>query len=335
MEVVRNVTAAEPAAGIIASSVYAGGKRVADIPIEEAGAWAKKEGHVVWIGLLEPDRNLLLRVQAQFNLHDLAIEDAENPHQRPKIEQYGDALFIVARTAQLIEGRVTFGETHLFVGAGYIVSVRHGPSTSYTAVRQHWETCPHSLAKGEDFVLYAILDFIVDNYMPVLEQIEDEVESIEDKVLLKPMSPADIERLYMLRRDLLRLRNAALPLVEVCRRLTSPDLPQIHSAMHPLFRDVTDHIRTVQEKIDSLREVLAFAFEASLLVGQSQETAITKKLASWAAILAVPTAFAGIYGMNFDDMPELKMAYGYPVVLTSIAMICFFLYWRFRKNGWL
>lgn len=335
MEVVRNVTAAEPAAGIIASSVYAGGKRVADIPIEEAGAWAKKEGHVVWIGLLEPDRNLLLRVQAQFNLHDLAIEDAENPHQRPKIEQYGDALFIVARTAQLIEGRVTFGETHLFVGAGYIVSVRHGPSTSYTAVRQHWETCPHSLAKGEDFVLYAILDFIVDNYMPVLEQIEDEVESIEDKVLLKPMTPADIERLYMLRRDLLRLRNAALPLVEVCRRLTSPDLPQIHSAMHPLFRDVTDHIRTVQEKIDSLREVLAFAFEASLLVGQSQETAITKKLASWAAILAVPTAFAGIYGMNFDDMPELKMTYGYPVVLTSIAMICFFLYWRFRKNGWL
>ena len=281
MEAVRNVTAAAPASGVIASSVYANGKRIADIPIEEAGAWAKKEGHVVWIGLLEPDGNLLARVQAQFNLHDLAIEDAEHPHQRPKIEQYGDALFIVARTAQLIDGRVTFGETHLFVGAGYIVSVRHGPSTSYTAVRQHWESCPHSLAKGEDFVLYAILDFIVDNYMPVLEQIEDEVEAIEDKVLLKPMTPGDIERLYMLRRDLLRLRNAALPLVEVCRRLTSADLPQIHAAMHPLFRDVTDHIRTVQEKIDSLREVLAFAFEASLLVGQSQETAISKKLASW------------------------------------------------------
>ena len=144
-----------------------------------------------------------------------------------------------------------------------------------------------------------------------------------------------IERLYMLRRDLLRLRNAALPLVEVCRRLTSAELPQIHAAMHPLFRDVTDHIRTVQEKIDSLREVLAFAFEASLLVGQSQETAISKKLASWAAILAVPTAFAGIYGMNFDDMPELKMQYGYPIVLVSIAFICTFLYWRFRKNGWL
>ncbi|TIO88359.1 MAG: magnesium transporter, partial [Mesorhizobium sp.] len=245
MEQVRNLTAApQPTSGIVASSVYSAGKRVADITIEEAGIWAAKPGHVVWIGLLEPDRNLLLRVQAQFHLHDLAIEDAEHPHQRPKIEQYGDALFIVARTAQLIDGRVTFGETHLFVGTGYIVSVRHGPSTSYAAVRQHWESCPSSLAKGEDFVLYAILDFIVDNYMPVLEQIEDEVEQIEDKVLLKPMSGGDIERLYMLRRDLLRLRNAALPLVEVCRRLTSAELPQIHAAMHPLFRDVTDHIRT-------------------------------------------------------------------------------------------
>ncbi len=335
MEAVRTITAAPPAPGIIASGVYAAGKRIADIPIEDAGEWAAKEGHVVWIGLLEPDRELLLRVQAQFNLHDLAIEDAEHAHQRPKLEQYGDALFVVARTAQLIEGRVTFGETHIFLGKGYIVSVRHGPSTSYTAVRQHWETCPHALAKGEDFVLYAILDFIVDNYMPVLEAIHDEVEEIEDSVLLKPMKSAEIERLYMLRRDLLRLRNAALPLVEVCRRLTGADLPQIHAAMHPLFRDVTDHIRTVQEKIDSLREVLAFAFEASLLVGQSQETAISKKLASWAAILAVPTALAGIYGMNFNDMPELKMAYGYPAVLVAIAVVCSFLYWRFRKNGWL
>ncbi|RWO07062.1 MAG: magnesium and cobalt transport protein CorA [Mesorhizobium sp.] len=335
METVRNLTPAPPTSAIVASSVYTAGRRVADIPIEEAGEWAKKPGHVVWIGLLEPDRDLLLRVQAQFHLHDLAIEDAEHPHQRPKIEQYGDALFIVARTAQLIDRRVTFGETHLFVGAGYIVSVRHGPSTSYAVVRQHWESCPYSLAKGEDFVLYAILDFIVDNYMPVLEQIEDEVEAIEDRVLLKPMTGSDIERLYMLRRDLLRLRNAALPLVEVCRRLTSADLPQIHAAMHPLFRDVTDHIRTVQEKIDSLREVLAFAFEASLLVGQSQETAITKKLASWAAILAVPTALAGIYGMNFNDMPELRMEYGYPVVLGAIMLVCSVLYWRFRKSGWL
>jgi magnesium transporter len=336
MELPRNLKAENrPEAGIVASSVYFAGRRIADISIEEAGEWSAKEGHVVWIGLLEPDRDLLLRVQQQFHLHDLAIEDAEHPHQRPKLEQYGDALFIVARTAQLFEGRVSFGETHLFVGAGYIVSVRHGPSTSYTAVRQHWESCPTALAKGEDFILYAILDFIVDNYMPVLEQIETEVDAIEDRVLVKPMTAADIERLYMLRRDLLRLRNAAGPLVEVCRRLTGADLPQIRAAMHPLFRDVTDHIRTVQERIDNLREVLAFAFEASLLVGQSQETAIAKKLASWAAILAVPTAVAGIYGMNFENMPELRMTFGYQTVLVGIVAACSFLYWRFRKNGWL
>lgn len=321
--------------GVVASSVYSGGRRIADIAIEEAGAWATKEGHVVWIGLLEPSRELLLRVQQQFKLHDLAIEDAEHPHQRPKIEQYGDALFIVARTAQLVQRRVEFGETHIFCGKGYIVSVRHGVSTSYAAVRQHWESCPTALAKGEDFILYAILDFIVDNYMPVLEQIEEEVDLIEDGVLAGPMSAKDIERLYMLRRDLLRLRNAAGPLVEVCRRLTSADLPQLRPAMHPMFRDVSDHIRTVMEKVDTLREVLAFAFEASVLVGQAQETAIAKKLASWAAILAVPTALAGIYGMNFSDMPELHFEYGYPTVLVVIATICSLLYWRFRKNGWL
>ena len=324
-----------PGTGVVASSVYANGRRIADIPIEEAGEWSRKEGHVVWIGLLEPDRELLYRVQRQFNLHDLAIEDAEHAHQRPKLEQYGDALFIVARTAQLLNGRVSFGETHLFVGSGYIVSVRHGVSTSYASVRQHWESCPAALAKGEDFILYAILDFIVDNYMPVLETIQDEVDSIEDRVLSNPMTSADIERLYMLRRDLLRLRNAADPLVEVCRRLTATDLPQIRPAMHNLFRDVTDHIRTVQEKVDNLREVLAFAFEASLLVGQSQETAIAKKLASWAAILAVPTAVAGIYGMNFEHIPELKMRFGYETVLLVIIVTCSVLYWRFRKNGWL
>jgi magnesium transporter len=322
-------------AGVVASSVYAHGVRIADIPVEEAGEWARKEGHVVWIGLLEPDAELLKCVQRQFNLHPLAVEDATNAHQRPKLEQYGDALFVVARTAQMVDKRIAFGETHIFVGHGYIVSVRHGASTSYKTVRQHWETCPTSLAKGEDFILYAILDFIVDNYMPVLEAIHDEVEAFEDKVLERPMGREDIERLYMLRRDLLRLRNAIAPLVDVCQRLSNASVPQVRPTLAPMFRDVTDHVRTVQEKIDSLREVLAFAFEASLLVGQSQENAITKKLASWAAILAVPTAVAGIYGMNFKNMPELEMQFGYHTVLAVILVACSVLYWRFRKNSWL
>ncbi|MBQ0821760.1 magnesium/cobalt transporter CorA [Microvirga terrae] len=321
--------------GVVASAVYAGGRRLREIPIEEAGEWSKKPGHVVWIGLHEPSLELLRRVQGEFHLHELAIEDALKAHQRPKVEQYHDALFVVARTAQMVEGRIAFGETHLFVGRGYVVSVRHGASTTYTPVRQRCEAAPKALAEGEDFILYAILDFIVDNYMPVIEMIQAEVEEIEDSILTASQPQDQIVRLYQLRRDLLRLRNAAVPLVEVCRRLEQPGLPGIDGAMQPLFRDVSDHIRRVQEEIESLREVLAFAFESSLMTGQSQQNEITRKLAAWAAILAVPTAVAGIYGMNFDVLPELHWKYGYPFVLTVIVVACAWLYWRFREKRWL
>jgi magnesium transporter len=321
--------------GVVASAAYTGGRRVAEIAVEEAGEWSRRPGHVVWIGLHEPSLDLLRRLQAEFGLHELAIEDALKAHQRPKLEQYGEALFIVARTAQMLDGRIAFGETHLFAGHGYVVSVRHGASTSYTPVRDRCEAAPAALSHGEDFILYAILDFIVDNYMPVIETIQAEVEEIEDCILAVTSSSDQVVRLYQLRRDLLRLRNAAVPLVEVCRRLEQPGLPGIDASMHPLFRDVSDHIRRVQEEIESLREVLDFAFEASLMTGQAQQTEITRRLAAWAAILAVPTAVAGIYGMNFDVMPELHWKYGYASVLAVIALVCGWLYWRFRRNGWL
>lgn len=321
-------------AGVVAAGVYAGGRRVADISVDEAGSWAAREGHFVWIGLLEPDEALLLRIQRQFTLHDLALSDAATPHGYPKVEQYGDALFVVARTAQLVGDRVAFGETQFFLGKGFIVSVRHGASTSYAPVREHWESCPAMLSAGEDFILYALLDFIVDNYMPVLQAISEEVEAIEDIVLERQLSRADIERLYLLRRDLLRLRNAGGPLIEVCRRLSSLDLPQISVGMRPHFRDITDHVHVVEERIDSLREVLAFAFEASLLMGQDHANHVAKKLAGWAAILAVPTAVAGIYGMNFQHMPETESHYGFYGIVVGMAAICGFLWWRFRANDW-
>jgi magnesium transporter len=321
--------------GVINSAVYANGRKVADVAIEEAGDWSKRPGHVVWIGLFEPTDDLLQRVQRQFNLHPLAIEDAGKAHQHPKLEPYGEGIFIVARTAQLVEGRIAFGETHLFVGRGYVVSVRHGASVSYTTVRKRCEACPTVLSQGEDYIVYAILDFIVDNYMPVVERIHAEVEAIEDTVLATTLSQPDIERLYTLRRDLLRLRNAAKPLVEVCNRLEHIELMPIDREMQPHFRDVTDHVRRVSEEIDALREVLAFAFEASLMAGQAQQTVITRRLAAWAAILAVPTAIAGIYGMNFEHMPELKWVYGYYLVIGIIIAICTTLYVQFRRNGWL
>ena len=325
----------KPEPGLVAAGVYAKGKRIADIDVDEAGKWQKKAGHVVWIGLFEPGHELLSRVKRQLNLHPLAIEDAEKAHQHPKIEEYGDALFIVARTAQMVAGKIAFGETHLFVGRGYVVSVRHGASASYSTVRQHCESCPKMLSNGEDYILYKILDFVVDNYMPVVEAVRKEVEALEDRVLHETISTRQVQRLYALRRDLLKLRNAIVPLVDICRRLEHAELLPIDVEMRSHFRDVTDHVQRVQEIIDSLREVLAFAFEASLMMGQAQQSAVTRKLAAWAAILAVPTAVAGIYGMNFEHMPELKWQYGYYAIVAFIVLLCGFLYYRFKRNSWL
>jgi magnesium transporter len=321
--------------GVVAAGVYAGGRPVKYITIDEAREWSQKPGHVVWIGLYEPSEVVLQRVQKQLDLHDLAIEDAAKPHQHPKIEQYGDALFIVARTAQVVQQDIGFGETHIFVGPGYVVTVRHGASVSYAPVRTRCESCPKALSHGEDYILYATLDFIVDNYMPVVEAIHAEIDQIEDDVFTDSVEQKDIHRIYRLRRDLLRLRNAIAPLGDVCRRLEHADVMTIDTQLRPLFRDVNDHVRRVQEEIDSLREVLTFAFEASLMAGQSQQNLITRKLAAWAAMLAVPTAIAGIYGMNFENMPELKTTYGYPVVLLVIVTLCSFLFIKLRREKWL
>jgi len=321
--------------GVIAASVYALGQQVADIAVDEAGRWSRQDGHVVWIGLLEPSQELLRRVQAQLDLHPLAIEDAGKAHQHPKLEQYGDALFIVARTAQVVEGRISFGETHIFVGRGYVVSVRHGASTSYATVRERLEACPTVLARGEDYILYAILDFIVDNYMPVVETVQGEVDELEDGVLHRMLHQTEVDRLYMLRRELLRLRKSVAPLVDVCHRLQHAEALPIDPEMQPLFRDVTDHIRRVQEDIDSLREVLAFAFEASLMAGQTQQNIITRRLAAWAAILAVPTAVAGIYGMNFSRMPLIHDPLGFWVAVASMAVVSLAIVWWLKRRRWL
>ena len=330
---VADVPAGEP--GVVAAGIYVAGRRIRDISIDEAGAWARKAGHVVWIGLHEPSLELLERVAAQLNLHPLAIEDASKAHQQPKVEQYGDALFVVARTAQLEDGQIAFGETHIFVGRGYVVTVRHGASTSYKAVRDRCESCPTSLTQGEDYILYAILDFIVDNYRPVIDNIQAEVDDLEEQVLHKSLARRDIDHLYHLRRDLLRLRRAVGPVVDVCKRLEHADLIAVDKEMMPLFRDVLDHAKRAEEDIDALREVLAFVFEANMMAGQAQQTDVARRLAAWAAILAVPTAVAGIYGMNFEHMPELKWQYGYYMVLGIIAAVCSLLYLRFRRNGWL
>jgi magnesium transporter len=289
----------------------------------------------MWIGLHEPTEEILRKVQKAFGLHDLAVEDALRAHQRPKLEVYGEALFLVMRTAQMEAGRIVFGETHIFAGRGYIVTVRHGPSLSYGEVRQRAEALPHKLRKGEDFVIYALIDFIVDNYMPALEAMETEVEEMEAELFDQSPSAGLIERIYQSRRDLLALRRCVAPLMDICARIMRTEVPIIDTDTFPYFRDVSDHAIRITESIDTLREILHAALDAKLLLATYRQNEVVKKLASWAAILAVPTAVAGIYGMNFEFMPELHWRFGYPIIVAAIGAVCAYLYYRFRKSGWL
>lgn len=320
---------------VVACAAYEGGRRIADLEIDRLDEFKTAPGQFLWIGLHEPDEALLLRMQKRFGLHDLAVEDTRHAHQRPKLEVYGDAIFMVLHTAQLRDGHVEFGETHVFAGPGYVLSVRHGPSSSYKEVRQRCESAPKKLKKGEDFVIYSLMDFVVDNYIPVVDAIEEEVEQMEDSIFDKPFDRAMVERVYGFKRELLSLRRIVAPLVEITNRMMRFDVPLIDKNTYPYFRDVHDHAMRVSETIDSLRELLTSALEANLLLASVNQNEVMKKLAGWAAILAVPTAIAGIYGMNFDNMPELRWRYGYYAVLGLTATICGWLYWRLRRAGWL
>jgi magnesium transporter len=320
---------------VVGAFAYRCGRRVAEIQLGDSAAWAREKGDFVWIGFQEPTEQDLRTLQAQFGLHELAIEDALHAHQVPKLEVYGESLFVVLRTAQLNRGKVEFGETCVFVGEDYIISVRHGASQSYMPVRVRCEASPKLLTHGVDYVLHALLDFVVDNYMPVVAGAVEEVDAIEERLLEERLTRADIERIYELRRELVRLRRVAAPMVEVCSRLRHVELPFMDKSMRPYFKDVLDHVMRVNETIDGLREVLSFAFEAAHLLESSRQGEVSRKFAGWAAILAVPTAIAGIYGMNFDFIPELHWRYGYFMALALIVGAAGLLYWQFRRSGWI
>jgi magnesium transporter len=321
---------------VVACAVYEEGRRLADVPLEDVSEALEAGAQFAWIGLHEPSEQVLRIVQHEFHLHDLAIEDALAAHQRPKVEEYASCLFIVLRTVQLGgDDELEFGETHLFVGPTYVVSVRHGSSRSYGEVRSRVEGTPHLLRKGPGFVLYAIMDFVVDNYFPVVDALEDALEKIEETIFDGGSSRDITERIYDLKRELLQLKRAISPLIDVCNRLTRYDTGLIPDDTRPYFRDVYDHVIRINETVDNVRELLSGALEANLSLISVGQNEVAKKLAGWAAILAVPTMVAGIYGMNFHHMPELDWRYGYPAVLGATAAICATLYWRFRKAGWL
>ena len=319
---------------VINCVAYEGGRRRAEMDLADACP-SEVDGSFVWVGLHEPTPEMLRTVQQRFGLHDLAVEDALVAHQRPKIEVYGRSVFIALRTAQLIDKKVQFGETHIFAGRGYVVTVRHGSTTAYREVRARCEGVPKMLAMGESFVVYSIIDFIVDNYFPVLHELETEADLLEEEVFAHRSDRADVERIYNVRHEVLLLRRAVQPLQEVCNRIMRYDVPLIDHAMDAYFRDIQDHVIQVVEGIDNLRDLLNSALEANLLLVSLAQNDVTKKLTGWAAILSIPLAIASIYGMNFKNMPELEQPFGYPIVMVLMASICGYLFYRFRRAGWL
>jgi len=321
---------------IINCAAYSHGHRKADVDLSNVHEMLKDNNQFVWIGLHEPSEEILEQVQQEFGLHDLAIEDAHKAHQRPKIEMYGDSIFVVLRTAQVNkQHHIDFGETHFFVGTNYIVSVRHGSSLSYAEVRSRCESSPHMLSKGPGFALYSVMDFIVDQYYPVVHEMEIELESIEDKIFKEKPSRETTEQIYQLKRELLEVKRAISPLVDVCNRLMRFDIKSISEETRTYFRDVYDHVVRINEMVENTRELLNTALEANFSLISISQNDVSKKFAGWAAIIAVPTMVAGFYGMNFKFIPETEWPYGFYAVLLLTVGFCLLLYYFFRRSGWL
>jgi magnesium transporter len=320
---------------IVAARRYRDGKPLAaalDLDASELPA----PGEFDWIGLYEPDAQEMALIGERYHLHPLAIEDALSLAQQPKVETFGDTLFVVAKTAAIdkIES-IVYGHTSMFVGPNFIVTVRFGSHRAHDALRAQLELNPERLSEGADFVLHAVLDFIVDGYFPLLDQLENSVSEMEEGAVAKFPDQARIRRIFRLRRGLRRFEVIAGQMEEAAGKLLRLELPCIDARARPYFRDVYDHAHRAMTRAHGLNETMGGIIEIAGLLEQSRQGAITRQLAAWAAILAVPTAIAGIYGMNFDFMPELTWRYGYFIVLATIAAICALLFWRFRRIGWL
>jgi magnesium transporter len=321
---------------VVNCAAYAQGRRITNVELRDVHTILEETDQFVWIGLHEPSEDVLRQVQEEFGLHELAVEDARNAHQRPKVELYGDSVFIVLRTVQMSKDHhLEFGETHFFVGDNFIVTIRHGASVSYTNVRARCESTPHLLSKGQGFVLYAIMDFIVDQYFPVIHELEQDLQVVEDKVFKEKPNRNTTEHIYQLKRELLEVKRVTSPLVDICNRLMRFEIRCISEETRPYFRDVYDHAVRINEVVDNTRELLNTALEANFSLISISQNDVSKKFAGWAAIIAVPTMVAGFYGMNFKFMPELNWHYGYPVVVGFTVTACLLVFYFFRRSGWL
>jgi magnesium transporter len=313
----------------------ADGKKIRDITLDEISDVLATDQGFVWVGLVEPDEPLLEKLQGVFGLHELAVEDAHGAHQRPKIDSYGNSLFVVAQTAQMTEGSIAFGETHIFVGRHYLLSVRHGASQSYAPARRACEQAPEHLALGPSFALYSILDLIVDNYLPIVQDFKQELQELEQDVFTVVSNRDVTRRLYDMQRELLTLKLAATPLQDMLGQLVRLHPEVIRDEVRPYFRDVQDHVTRVSDAINSMREMLGAAMNVNLSLITVRQNEVVKRLAGWAALLAAPTLLASWYGMNFHDMPELASRYAYPAIIGATLVICMTLYVVLKRAKWL
>ncbi len=328
-------SAAMPASVVNCASYDRTGKR-RDISVDAiSDVLAVDDGSFVWIGLYEPEQMLLDKLQEEFGLHDLAIEDARHAHQRPKLEAFGNTLFIAVHTAQHVQEHVRFGETHLFIGPRFLVTVRHGASLTFASVRERLEREPELLAHGPPVAVHAVLDFIVDNYLPIVSDFEEELDALEQDVFAETYRRGTIQRLYGLRKELTRMRMAVAPMQDILAQLMRTPVVAIPEEVKPYFRDVLDHVARVGDSIDTLREMVSAAMSVNLSLVTVAQGEIVKKLAGWAGLLAAPTLIASWYGMNFKHMPELQGRYSYAVLIGAVALFCGLLYRYLRKVRWL
>ncbi|MBO9515371.1 MAG: magnesium/cobalt transporter CorA [Variovorax sp.] len=317
--------------------VYENGNKLADIPVSSISEYLTLPGCFVWVALHDATPEELAEVQEEFALHPLAVEDAQHGHQRPKVEEYGDSLFVVMHLLEPRSGgepRLDVGEIDVFVGRNYVVSVRSRSEHGFTEVRDRCEREPELLRNGPGFVLYALMDAVVDRYFPVIDAFEVELETIEQQIFTKGAARENIRHLYGLKQRLTLLKHAVAPLLEGTGKLYGGRVPQICVGTQAYFRDVVDHMGRINASTDTIRDTIGTAISVNLSMVTIEDNEVTKRLAAWAAIFAVCTSFAGIWGMNFKFMPELEWRYGYIVALALIGSLCGYLYYRFRRAGW-
>ncbi|HZW12716.1 MAG TPA: magnesium/cobalt transporter CorA [Noviherbaspirillum sp.] len=314
---------------------YQDGKRLTEVQPQQLGEYLHQEGCFVWVALKDAEPDELRQMQHEFNLHELAVEDALHGHQRPKIEEYGDSLFGVVHTIEMVDGEFVVGELNVFVEDRYVLSARNRSRQGFLGVRERCEREPHLMKQGAAFVFYALMDAVVDRYFPALDALESELETVEEQIFIKGSERANIERLYQLKRKAMTLKHAVAPLMEAVAKLHGGRVPRVCLNTQEYFRDVYDHLYRINASIDNIRDTIGTAIQVNLSMVTIEESEVNKRLAAWAAIFAVATAFVGIWGMNFEHMPELKWKYGYPLSLTVVAAVCAYLYYRFKKSGWL